>query len=375
MTSNRFVTGGWAQLEKGWVFRGLEVFAEFRVWDALWPATWEVGHLSQTWYVLCPLVDSEGSSNEVVDVAAFAHEDWVDESVNHKSPSATVILIGSKVPVFLKQTWQENTVCIQTRVVIVLGCYWSHWVYICVHVYIIEVLGWTILQRRIAEDQSTVWSRNTTLCEGEIGTPQCDSIYSYNNEEDTVRARYTTRCEGESGTVWVRRQTQCERIKILVVWRTDTSTRRRHVELVEVTKRTVNGVPPERKPLLYRLMCTQSYSPVRRNHWVYICIYISCVSRECEYSFHLSLCNVYLENERVYSFLVSLENECVYLFHVHLSTHWSLSVKTSRIFVSTGQLYFLVVSLWCTDRTPNVGGWYPFGVYKLTKEDTTQLQV
>jgi len=198
-------------------------------------------------------------------------------------------------------------------------------------------------------------------------------IDTYDN--NTVRARYTTRCEGESGTVWVRRQTQCERIKILVVWRTDTSTRRRHVELVEVTKRTVNGVPPERKPLLYRLMCTQSYSPVRRNHWVYICIYISCVSRECEYSFHLSLCNVYLENERVYSFLVSLENECVYLFHVHLSTHWSLSVKTSRIFVSTGQLYFLVVSLWCTDRTPNVGGWYPFGVYKLTKEDTTQLQV
>jgi len=40
--------------------------------------------------------------------------------------------------------------------VIVLGCYRSHGVYICVHMYIIEVLRWTILQRRVAEDYSTV---------------------------------------------------------------------------------------------------------------------------------------------------------------------------------------------------------------------------
>jgi len=38
---------------------------------------WQVGRLAraQTWHVFCLLVDSEGSTNEVVDVAAFAHED------------------------------------------------------------------------------------------------------------------------------------------------------------------------------------------------------------------------------------------------------------------------------------------------------------
>jgi len=109
-----------------------------------------------------------------------------------------------------------------------------------------------------------------------------------------------------------------------------------HVELVEVTKHTVNGVPPERKPLVYRLVWTQSYSPVRRNHLVYICICTSYVSSECAYSLHLSLFNVYLENKYVYSFLVSSENKCVYSFkfHVHLSTHWSLSVKTSGMSMS-----------------------------------------
>jgi len=40
---------------------------------------------------------------------------------------------------------------------------------------------------------------------------------SNTDDNDTVQARCTTRCEGESGTVRVRRQTQCERIKILVV--------------------------------------------------------------------------------------------------------------------------------------------------------------
>ena len=43
---------------------------------ALCSAAWQIGRLSQTWYVLCSLVDSEGSSNEVVDVATFAHDNW-----------------------------------------------------------------------------------------------------------------------------------------------------------------------------------------------------------------------------------------------------------------------------------------------------------
>jgi len=42
---------------------------------ALWPATWQVSHLAQTWHVLCPLVDAENSSNEVIDITTFAHED------------------------------------------------------------------------------------------------------------------------------------------------------------------------------------------------------------------------------------------------------------------------------------------------------------
>jgi len=100
---------------------------------------------------------------------------------------------------------------------------------------------------------------------------------------------------------------------------------------------TVNRVPPERKPQVYKLVWTQSYNPVRRKHWVYICICISCVSRECEYSLLLSLFHVHLENERVYSSLVSLENEYVYSFHVHLNTHWSLQVKTSGMFMNAGQ--------------------------------------
>ena len=159
---------------------------------------------------------------------------------------------------------------------------------------------------------------------------------SNTDDNNTVRARCTTRYEGESGTVRVRCQTQCERIKIFVVWRTEYFDAT-HIELVEVTKHNVNGVPPERNSLVYRLVCTQSYCLLRRKHWVYICICISCVSRECEYSLHLSIFYMHLENKCVYSLLVSLENECVYSFHVHLSTHWSLSVKTSGIFVSTGQ--------------------------------------
>ena len=54
---------------------GREVFVKFGVSVAFWPATWQVGHLAQTGHVLCPLVDAESSSNEVVDIAAFANED------------------------------------------------------------------------------------------------------------------------------------------------------------------------------------------------------------------------------------------------------------------------------------------------------------
>ena len=60
---------------------------------------------------------------------------------------------------------------------------------------------------------------------------QCDEMYrverlqcvserasrSNTDDNNTVQARCTTQCEGESGTVRVKRQTQCERIKILVV--------------------------------------------------------------------------------------------------------------------------------------------------------------
>jgi len=126
-------------------------------WVALWSTTWQVGHLVQTWHGICPPVDLNGDRNEMVDVTTFAHEDWVDESVNHTSPSATIILIDSEseAPVFLKANLTGKH-CVYTDSwvyrVIVLGCYRSHWVYICVHVYIIEVLGWTILQRRILED-------------------------------------------------------------------------------------------------------------------------------------------------------------------------------------------------------------------------------
>ena len=59
-------------------FEDLDVLPQFRVWEELLSTAWQVGHLSQTWYVpwVCPLVDSEDSSNEVVDVATFAHDNW-----------------------------------------------------------------------------------------------------------------------------------------------------------------------------------------------------------------------------------------------------------------------------------------------------------
>ena len=181
---------------------------------------------------------------------------------------------------------------------------------------------------------------------------------SNTDDNNTVqaRSRYTTRCEGESGTVRVRRQTPCERIMILVVWMTvyrDLDAK--HVELVEVTKHTVNGVPPasERKPVVYRLVWTQSYSPVRRKHWVYICICISCVSRECEYplylslfhvhlenvNIHLSLFHVHPENERVYSLRVSLENDCVYSYTYAYASH----VYLENVNIHYICLYFMCI--------------------------------
>ena len=161
----------------------------------------------------------------------------------------------------------------------------------------------------LARDQAEATQMLTTQCER--GT------------RNGAREKMTP-CEWGADTVWTR-------IKILVVWRT-----RRMLSLSKPTKHTVCGVPSERNPVVYILVWTQSYSPVRRKHWVYICICISCVCRECEYSLHLSLFHVHLENERVYSLLVFLENECVYKFHVYLSTHWSLQVQTLEMFMSAG---------------------------------------
>ena len=111
------------------------------------------------------------------------------------------------------------------------------------------------------------------------------------------------------------------------------------VELVEVTKHTVNGVPPARKPVVYKLVWTQSYSPVRRKHWVYICICILCVFRECEYSLQLSLFQVRLENERVYSLFVSLENECVYSYTYVYASH----VYLENVNIHYICLYFMCI--------------------------------
>ena len=61
----------------------------------------QVGHLAKTWRVLWPLVDSKGSTNKVVDVSAIAHEHWVAEAVDQKTPSITVILIENEAPVSL----------------------------------------------------------------------------------------------------------------------------------------------------------------------------------------------------------------------------------------------------------------------------------
>ena len=58
---------------------------------------------------------------------------------------------------------------------------------------------------------------------------------SNTDDNNTVQARYTTRCEGESGTLRVRHQTQCEKMIILVVRRTEYFDVT-HVELVDVTK-------------------------------------------------------------------------------------------------------------------------------------------
>jgi len=125
-------------------FEDLEVLAKFGVWAALWPTTWQVGHLAQTWRVRWPLVDSEGSTIKVVDVSTITHEGRVAEAVDYKIPLATIILIESEAPVSPEATLTgKHCVYIDSCVyrVIVLGFYRSHWVYICVYMYIIKVLS------------------------------------------------------------------------------------------------------------------------------------------------------------------------------------------------------------------------------------------
>jgi len=90
-------------------------------------------NLTQTWHVLCPLVDSKGSTNEVVDVSAIVQgpEDWVAEAMDLKTPSAAVIFIEIETPVSLNpkpNLTGKPCVYIDLCVyrVIVLGCYRSH---------------------------------------------------------------------------------------------------------------------------------------------------------------------------------------------------------------------------------------------------------
>jgi len=52
--------------------------------------------------VLCPLDDFDGNTNEMVDVTTFDHEDQIAVAVDHKTRSATVILMESEAPVFLE---------------------------------------------------------------------------------------------------------------------------------------------------------------------------------------------------------------------------------------------------------------------------------
>ena len=142
------------------------------------------------------------------------------------------------------------------------------------------------------------------MCEEEIGTPQCER-YSYNNEEDTVRARSNTEkhvtsdvwdemnrvervhcaskrpgrsnldvnnsevhdtVRGRKSTVQVRRQTQCEQGSRYSWCEGQSTSARPMLSLTKPTKHTVYGVPPQRNSLVYILVWTQSYSPVRRKH-------------------------------------------------------------------------------------------------------------
>ena len=69
------------------------------------------------------------STNEVVDLSAMTHEDGFAEAVDHKTPSAIVILIESQAPVSIKANLTGKH-CVYTDScvyrVIVLGCYRSH---------------------------------------------------------------------------------------------------------------------------------------------------------------------------------------------------------------------------------------------------------
>jgi len=81
-----------------------------------------------------------------------------------------------------------------------------------------------------------------------------------NNSEvhDTVR--------GRKSTVQVRRQTQCEQGSRYSWCEGQSTSARPMLSLTKPTKHTVYGVPPQRNSLVYILVWTQSYSPVRRKH-------------------------------------------------------------------------------------------------------------
>ena len=140
VTSICLVTGGWIQRETCLVFPGWRSWDFGETWDlVILPATCILASwpkLRTRFDVLVLLVDSKGSAKG-------------------RGTGTRVVFSVLKVNNTLsigQQTWQENTVRIQTRVyrVIVLGYYRSHWVYTSVHMYIVEVLGEDNTQIRIA---------------------------------------------------------------------------------------------------------------------------------------------------------------------------------------------------------------------------------
>ena len=82
---------------------------------ALWLMTWKVGRSSST-----------PDLSRVL--STFAHEDRIPKDVDHKAQNATVILMESEAPVFLKTNLTgKHCVYLDSCVYrfIVLGCYRS----------------------------------------------------------------------------------------------------------------------------------------------------------------------------------------------------------------------------------------------------------